>query len=87
MISLDKCNGGCNVVDYLLKICVPSETNDVNVKVFNKVTRINQAKALIKHLCNCKCKLDSTTCNSDQKWNNDKHQCQCKTVWHVQKRL
>ena len=31
MISLDKCNGSCNVADGLsTKICVPSETNDVN---------------------------------------------------------
>ena len=31
MISLDKCNGSCNVGDGLsTKICVPSETKDVN---------------------------------------------------------
>ena len=30
------------------------------------ITRINQAKTLVKHiLCDCKCKLDSTTCNSN----------------------
>ena len=34
MISLDKCNGSCNAVDDLsTKICVLSETKDVNVKV------------------------------------------------------
>ena len=35
MISLDKCNGSCNVVDNLsTKMCVPSEIKDLNVKVF-----------------------------------------------------
>ena len=34
--------------------------------------------------CNCKCRFNSTTCNSNQKWNNDKYQwefkkyCTCK---------
>ena len=41
MISLDKCKGSCNAVDDLsTKISVPSETNDVNVKVFNMINRI-----------------------------------------------
>ena len=33
---------------------------------------MNEAKTLSKHVsCNCICKLDSTTCNSNQKWNNE----------------
>ena len=41
MISLDKCQGSCNAVDDLsTKISVPSETNDVNLKVFNMIKRI-----------------------------------------------
>ena len=33
IISLDKCNGSCNVIDILsAKICVPSKTKDANVK-------------------------------------------------------
>ena len=28
--------------------------------------------------CDCKCKLNSTTCNSDQKWNSKTYQCECK---------
>ena len=32
MISLDKCNRNCNIVDDLsTKVCVPSKTKDVNV--------------------------------------------------------
>ena len=34
MISLDKYNGSCNVVDDLsMKICFPSKTKKINVKV------------------------------------------------------
>ena len=56
MISLDKCDGSCNVADDLsTKICVSNEIKDINVKVFNMITRINEAKTLIKHFsCDCK---------------------------------
>ena len=56
-------------------ICVSSETKNVNVKVFNMIT------TLLKHFsCDCKCKIDSTTCNSNRKWNNDKCQHKCKNI-------
>ena len=69
MISLDKYNGSCNVVDELsMKIWVPSATKDINVTVFNMITRINELKALVKHIsCDCKYKFNSATCNSNQK--------------------
>ena len=54
MISLDKCNGSCNAVDDLsTKECVPSQTKDINVKVFNMLTRVNEAE--VKHV-SCECK-------------------------------
>ena len=71
LISLDKCNGSCNVLSS--KICVPKETKDINVKVFNVITNKNDAKTIAKHSsCDCKCKRNSTTWNSNstQKWNN-----------------
>ena len=62
-----------NVVDDLsTKICAPSETKVVNVKVFNIITGVTEVKTLVKHIsCDCKCKFNSTTCNSNQRWNND----------------
>ena len=37
MISLDKCNGSCNVVgDLSRKICVPSEAEDINKNKLSK---------------------------------------------------
>ena len=80
MIGLYKCNGCCNLVDNLsTKICFPSETKDLNVKVFNIITSRNEAKTLIKHIsCDCKCKFNNTTCNRNQKWINNKCQYGCK---------
>ena len=80
MISLDKCNESCNAVDDLsAKIYVPNKTKDVNLKVFNMITRINEPKTLVKDIsCDCRCNFNRTTCNSVQKWNNDKCQYDCK---------
>ena len=69
MIGLDICNGSRNVLeDISMKICILSETKDVNVKVFNMITTINEAKTFVKHLsCNSKCKFNSTVCHSNEK--------------------
>ena len=34
-------------------------------------------KTLTKHV-SCECKFDGRKCNSNQKWNNDRCQCECK---------
>ena len=81
MISLFQCSGIFNAPDDLsTKVCVPSKIKDINVKVSNMITRINQAKTLVKHVsCDCKCKLNSTHCNSkNRKWDNKTCQCECK---------
>ena len=39
MASLDKCSRSCNAADDLCtKLCIPSETKDINIKVFKMVT-------------------------------------------------
>ena len=69
MISLNKYTGSYHVLSP--KICVPKEAKDINVKEFNMITNKDEAKPMTKHIsCECKCKLNSTTCNSNQKWNN-----------------
>ena len=58
MISLDKCSGSCSSVDDLsIKLCVPSKTKDINVKVFNMTTNKYEAKTIVKHI-SCKCKVN-----------------------------
>ena len=43
------------------------------------VTGINESRTLTKHIsCECKCRFDGRKCNSDQWWNNNKCQCECK---------
>ena len=38
------------------------------VKVLNMITNKNEAKTMTKLIsCDCKCKFNSTTCNSNQK--------------------
>ena len=48
MISVNKCNGVCNVLSP--KICVPKEKKYINVKAFNMITNKNKAKARTEHI-------------------------------------
>ena len=79
-IKLDRCVGSCNTLNDLSnKVCVPNKTEDLNLSVFRMITGINESKTLTMHIsCECKCKFDARKCNSDQWWNNDKCQCECK---------
>ena len=79
-VNLDKYAWSYNTLDDLSsRICVPNETEDLNWHVFNMITRINQSKALMKHIsCKCECIFHNKKCNSNQKWNGDKCRCECK---------
>ena len=84
MISLNKCAASCNVLS--LKICVPRETKTINVKAFDMITNKDEAKAITKHVsCNFKCKSDSATCKSKQKWNNKTCQYELKNYHKYEK--
>ena len=84
MISLNKCAGSYNVLSP--KICVQKETKDINVKAFNMITNKDEAKAMTEHIsCDCKCKFNSKTCISNQKWNNETSQCECKNYHKSEK--
>ena len=66
MISLNKCNGSCNV--FSPKICVPKKTKDINVKIFNMITIKNKPEEMKKHIsCDYKYKFNCATCNSNKK--------------------
>ena len=67
-VKLDRCAESCNTINNLSnKVCVPNKTEDLNLKVFNMITRINELKTLTKHIsCKCKCKFDETKCKSNQ---------------------
>ena len=79
-VKLDKYAESCNTLNDLSnKVCVPNKTEDLNLRVFNIITGINESKTLTKQiLCECKYKFDGRKCNLDQWWNNDKCWCECK---------
>ena len=48
-----------SVNDLSTKICVPSNTKDVNIKALNVLTETNEPKTMIKYiLCDCKYYFD-----------------------------
>ena len=77
--SVNKCSGSCNDIDNpYAQFCVPDAVKNINVKVFNLMSRINETSFLFWHdLCECKCILNGDICNSKQRWNNDKCRCEC----------
>ena len=77
MVILNKCIASCNVLST--KICVPKETKGINVKAFSTIKNKNEAKAMTEHISyDCKCKFNSTKCNSNLKFNNKACHCECK---------
>ena len=44
-IAIKKCKGSCNTInDPYAKLCVPATIKNINVKVFNLVSRTNEKK-------------------------------------------
>ena len=76
-IKTSKYSGSCNNInDPYAKICVPDVVKDLNVKVFNLISRTNETRHIKWHeMCKCKCRLDASVCNNKQLWNDDKCRC------------
>ena len=76
-IKASKCSGSCNNINYPhAKIWVPEAVKDLNVKVFNLMSRTNETRHIKLHeTCKCKCRLDASVCNNEQRSNDDKCQC------------
>ena len=81
-IKTNKCGGSCNNInDPYAKICIPDVIKDLNVKVFNLMSRTNETRDIKWHeTCKCKCRLDESICNNKQRCNNDKCKCECKEL-------
>ena len=73
-IKTSKCSGSCNNMnDPYAKMCVPHVIKNINVKVFNLMSRTNETRHIKWHeTCKCKCRLDANVCNNKQRWNDDK---------------
>ena len=81
-ISVNKCKGSCNTINNLYpKLCIPDTIKNINVKVFNLVSRTNETRHVEWHeTCKCKCRLDASVCNNKQTWNEKKCRCECKEL-------
>ena len=64
-IKTSKCSGSCNNInDPYAKMCVPDVVKNLNVKVFNLMSRTNETRHIKWHeTCKCKCRLDASVCN------------------------
>ena len=73
-IKVNKCSGNCNNInDPYAKICAPDIVKDLNVRVFNLMSRTNETRHIKWHeTCKCIFRLDKIIFNSKQRWNKDK---------------
>ena len=81
-IKINKCSCNCNNInDPYEKICVPDIMKNLNVKVFNLMSRTNETKIIEWHeKCRCICRLDAIVCNNKQSQNKNKYRCECKEL-------
>ena len=81
-IKTSKCSGICNNINHpYAKVCVPDVVKNLNVKVFNIMSRTNETRHIEWHeTCKCACKFGANICNNKQRWNNDKCRCECKEL-------
>ena len=81
-IKTSKCSGNSNNINNLhAKICVPDVIKDLNIKVFNLMSRINETRFKEWHeTYKCNCRLEAIVCNNKQHWNKNKSRCECKEL-------
>ena len=81
-VKKNKCTGNCNNInDPYARVCVPDVIKNLDVKVFNLMTRTNETRQIKWHeSCKFICRLDKIICNNKQKWNKDKCRCECKKL-------
>ena len=65
-IKTSKCSGSCNNInDPYAKICVPDVVKNLNVKVFNLMSRTNKTRHTEwPETCKCECKFVANICNN-----------------------
>ena len=78
-IKTSKCCGICNNNNNpYAKMCVPDVIKNINVKVFNLMSKTNERRHIKWHeRCKCKCRLDASIYNNKQRCNEDKCTCEC----------
>ena len=71
-IKASKCSGSCNNVnDPHAKICVPDIVKNLNIKVFNLMSRTNETRHIQWY---------ESVFNNKKPWDDDKCRCECKKL-------
>ena len=81
-IKKGKYSGSCNNINSpYAKLCVPNVLKNVNVKVFNLMSRTSQTRSIEWHKkCKCKCRLYASVGDNKQNWKEYKYRCECKEL-------
>ena len=68
-IETSTCSGSCNNINYpYAKTCVPNVVKNLNLKVFNLMSRTNETRHMQWHeTCKCECKFGANACNNKQR--------------------
>ena len=76
------CCGTCNTIDdRYARACVPNKVKNMNAKVFNLMSGVNETRFLVQHEpCDSKYRLNESACNSKQEWNHNSCACECKEL-------
>ena len=77
-----RCSGSCNNINNpYAKMCAPDAIKNLNIEVFNLMSWTNETRHIKWHeTCKYKWREDSSVCNNNQRWNEDKCRCECKEV-------
>ena len=65
-IKRSKCSSSCdNINDPYVKLCVSDVIKNINIKVFNLMSRATETRQVKwRETCKCKCRLDASVYNS-----------------------
>ena len=64
----------------MIRMLDPNKVKNMNVKVFNLMSRVNETRFLVQHeSCVCKC-INESICSLKQKWNHDECCCEYKEL-------
>ena len=78
-VTVNTCGRSCNIInDPYAQLCVPNKIKNMNVKVFNLMSVVNESRFLVQNeSCQCKCEINESVCSSKQKWNHNEYRCEC----------
>ena len=81
-VLVNKCSGSNNKINNpYAKLCVPKIVKDMNIKVFNLMSRTNEIHHTLWHeTCAYNCRLDESACNDKKCWNSNKCTCEYKEL-------